>query len=113
MDWWWGMDWWWQFIGGAIIGLAAWLTWEVLRLRRLMHVDDLTKSAHWKKAIKGTRYTPAKPKDVIPEWAKQNELRFYREFQNVAGFLNQEYGQDPWSFQDSGTPGNGGGVGAS
>jgi len=97
------MDWnWYQTLAGIAFVLAAIAVWEVLKLRKHLHMEDLTPTRKWTKAINGPRYVPKHKPDQVPEHADEDDWRFYRDFSHVADYLNELYKSEPWSFENTG-----------
>ncbi|HUQ35199.1 MAG TPA: hypothetical protein VM144_02360 [Aestuariivirga sp.] len=97
------MDWNWYetaAVVALIISIAT--AWEVARLRKHMHLEDLLPTRKWTKAITGPRYVPKHQPDQVSEYADEDDRRFYRDFAPVADYLNLVYGDSPWSFENTG-----------
>lgn len=75
---------------------------EIEKLKKHVHIEDLTPTKKWKKAISGPRYIPRHKPDQVSEYADEHERRFYRDFAPVADYLNRVYEDRPWSFENTG-----------
>lgn len=70
------MDWH-EFMTVMGFGLAIGLAWEVMRLRPLLHLDDITPTRKWKRAIEGEKYLPIAAPDSLPTEADGNHKQFF------------------------------------
>jgi hypothetical protein len=73
-----------------------------LKLRKHLHLEDMTPTSKWRRAIKGPRYVPKHKPDQVPQYAEDNERRFFRDFSYVADLLNRWHEHTPWSFENTG-----------
>ena len=97
------MDWnWYQTVAVIALIFSAGTAWELAKLRKHLHMEDLTPTRKWKKAISGPRYLPKHKPDQVSEYADEDDRRFYRDFAPVADYLNHVYEDSPWSFENSG-----------
>lgn len=97
------MDWnWYQTKAVMALILSAGSAWELAKLRKHLHMEDLTPTRKWKKAVNGPRHIPNHKSDQVPELADEDAQRFYVDFAPVADLLNQWHEESPWSFESTG-----------
>ena len=87
---------------GVAFALSLVALWELNKVRKHLHLDDLTPTRKWKKAFNGKKYVPNHAQDEISEHADDDARRFYNDFAGVAHYLNHLYEDTPWSFENSG-----------
>lgn len=99
MGWdWTGWDWKWLIV----FFVAGTLIWEIEKLKKYIHIDDLTPKRKWKKRFDGPKVLPKHKPDEVSEYASEADRRFYRDFAPVADYLNNTYEDGPWGFQNNG-----------
>jgi hypothetical protein len=76
--------------------------WELMRVRKHIHLDDLTPTRKWKKAIKGPKYIPKHKSDKLSGNERGYEIQFFKDFSKVADLLNTWHTDSPWSFENNG-----------
>lgn len=99
------MDWagnWYQMVAVYTFILSAGVAWEVLRLKKHLHMEGLMPTKKWKKAVRGPKYVPNHKPIQMSEYGDEDDLRFYRDFSRVADYLNELYNDEPWSFENTG-----------
>ncbi len=97
------MEWGWhQWLAFTAFILAAGAAWEVSKLKKHLHMEDLTPTKKWKKAISGPKHIPKHKPDEGFEHGNADENRFYQDFSRVADYLNLVYEDTPWSFENTG-----------
>lgn len=94
-------DWYHSFSIAALI-MSVGLIWEVWKIRKHLHLEDLTPTRKWKKAFRGPRHVPKHRPDQAPESAEKPDFLFYKDSAKAAQYLNTLYADSPWAFQDTG-----------
>ena len=66
------MDWDWNKVFLAGMGAVAFfgVWWEIEKIKKHLHMEDLTPTRNGKKAISGPRYVPKHKPDQVSEYAK-------------------------------------------
>jgi hypothetical protein len=95
------MDWY-QSLSVIALTLSVGLLWEVQKIRKHIHLDDMTPTRKWKKRIEGKRYVPKHIPDQVPSGAGKRDIAFYRDTVGITKYLNAIYSETPWAFQDAG-----------
>jgi hypothetical protein len=98
------MDWNW-YQSAAVMALISSIgtIWELVKVRKHLHMNDLTPTRKWKKAISGSRYIPKHKPDKFSGYETEYERRFFSDFIEVADLLNFWYQDSPWSFENNGS----------
>lgn len=91
---------WTYAIAVAALALAATNALGLRAVKRFVGFEEATRK--WKKAIKGPRYKPKRLQEKDPEELREYDLANIREFEGVDDWLNGVYGDNAWSFQDTG-----------
>ncbi|HUQ36939.1 MAG TPA: hypothetical protein VM144_11245 [Aestuariivirga sp.] len=90
---------WFQTAAVVALGLSAITGWTVAQH---LNIDHLAPRRSWQKRVRGLRHKPKHKPDQVPIHADVDDRRFYTDLYPVADYLNQVYGDSPWSFENNG-----------
>ncbi len=93
---------WYQIASILALLFSVVLFWELSKLRKFLHWDDLTPHRKWRKAINGSRYVPKHKIDKLSGYETDHDKRFLNDFAKVSDLLNIWNPDSPWSFENNG-----------